>query len=260
MAENDVLLDFNIGGSAPVEGGDPQVQEPQGEEPQGQEQTAAPEGEQQAAPTSQADPPAGKETPPTDPEKELLRQQLATLQAQMQAQAAAPQAQQQQAQDTLPPYAFNIPPELLQLMYSEDPTERQQGLTAYAMGIARTVHSQVRDEYQQVMQSAIQQAIASTQQAQQVRQDFYGKYPELDKPELYPVVQAVAQQVAAQTGANSWTPEFRDAVGERVRALIQPQAQPQPPRTPASGQATAGNGRPAVGQKPTMADEIAALL
>lgn len=259
MAENDVLLDFNIGGSAPVEGGDPQVQEPQGEEPQGQEQTAAPEGEQQAAPTSQADPPAGKETPPTDPEKELLRQQLATMQAQMQAQAAAPQAPQQ-AQDTLPPYAFNIPPELLQLMYSEDPTERQQGLTAYAMGIARTVHSQVRDEYQQVMQSAIQQAIASTQQAQQVRQDFYGKYPELDKPELYPVVQAVAQQVAAQTGANSWTPEFRDAVGERVRALIQPQAQPQPPRTPASGQATAGNGRPAVGQKPTMADEIAALL
>ncbi len=52
----------------------------------------------------------------------------------------------------------------------------------------------------------------------QVQQDMYGTYPELSAHKHY--VEAASRQLAPQYGAAGWSPEFRDAIAERVAPLV----------------------------------------
>lgn len=59
---------------------------------------------------------------------------------------------------------------------------------------------------------------AAIQQA--MLKDFYGKYPELNKPDLWYIVQRSADMTAKQLGKTRWDAELRDKTAERVKLII----------------------------------------
>lgn len=206
----------------------------------------------------------GEETPVLDPaiaalqaQNAALEARLNTFQQQPEAQASAPAAA------PIPDYQFAIPQELVQMMGSEDPADRQRGMVTFAAGIAQSIHQQIRSEYEGAMQTYVQQQASSSQQANEVREDFYGKYPELNKPELYGLVQSVGQEVARRLGASNYSPELRDAIATQVKATLGTTAPRQvksiPPKTPRAGKKGGGGGRPGAGSK-SVGDQIVDLL
>lgn len=204
------------------------------------------------APVADPGAPPAQPAPEGDSEKELLKQQLAQLQQQVAAARNLPQApprtQESKAKEAapVPAYNFTIPDKLVDGLASEDPRDRQQALGALAQGLAQAIHTTIRQEYEGVLQAQMrqvpqmmQQQLTTQQQARGVFDDFYGKYPQLNNPSLYPVVVQTAQAVMSETGAAQWNAQLRDTVAQRVMGLLQ------------STQATAGSTVPKVnGQQP----------
>jgi hypothetical protein len=79
--------------------------------------------------------------------------------------------------------------------------------------------TEVPKQVQQQASQYAQQQITAQQAAQQIQQDFYGTYPELNKPELLPVVQAVAS--GKEFSQAQWNSQTRDAIAARVKGLLQ---------------------------------------
>ena len=237
------------GESAPTEPGtqvDTQQQTPAAAQGEASEETPAP-GSAPAA--------------PENPELALLKQQVETLQAALKAQTPAP-AQPGETppapadSDAVPPYQFTIPTELMALLDSENQSERQQGIGLLSQGVARTVHETVMQQVGQIVQNQIpammQGMIAQQTQAQTIFQDFYDKYPNLNRPELRQLIVSTGQQVMNETGAQEWSPQLRDTIAQRVLALmgqapsggVPPQPQPAPAAAPVYTP-NAGGARPA---------------
>lgn len=159
---------------------------------------------------------------------------LATPQTQ---QPGAPQA------DQIPPYLFDIPPQLMEAMNSENPQQRQAAVQHLVAGTARAVHTEVNKmigELRQSFPQLIQQQLQAHTYRENVRRDFYSKYPMLDNPHLAPTVANITQQVmgemVAQGQRPTWSPQMAQIIAERVFSVIpglKPQAQapaPPPPR------------------------------
>ena len=189
-----------------------------------------------APPAPPAAPLAG---PEPAPEVKALRDELETLRAQVAANAPKP-APQAPPEVQLPEYNFTLPKEMVDLLGSEDPAQRSQGLQAFARGIARGTHHQVvtemRKELASVLPMLIAQNVTGHSERQKIRSDFYGKYPEFDSDDLRPMVDNVARQVAKETGAKGWTPDLRDKIALRMRAIAQgiiPGPAPAAPQVPA---------------------------
>jgi len=196
-------------------------------------------------------------TPQVSPEVAALQEQVRNLQTQIKTTpAAAPTAQPQgEAPDPVPAYNYNIPDDVMVALDSDEPVQRKAGIAALAQGVSRTVHRQVLDQMQAVFQNVVPQMIEQShtvrQTAMSVRQDFYGKFKELDNPQLYPFVQQQAILLGQELGGITWSPEFRDTLGQRVKAALQsasgtiaPQVpQPAPAAAPAPFLA-GGNARP----------------
>jgi hypothetical protein len=190
--------------------------------------TPEPEAEQPSSSSPEA---AGSPEAPTtaatfDPELEQLKGFYRGLQAQPQ-QPVAPQAPQQ---PQLPGYAYDINDNMLRAVTSEDMRERAAALQAFAVNLSQTVHQravqQVREEISQVMPQYVQQIALQEYQRREIARDFYGQYPELDRPELAPAVAQIAQQVMMESKANGWTPKVRDAVAARAKAMLGAVANP----------------------------------
>lgn len=135
------------------------------------------------------------------------------------------QTQQQPAEPNFAQlYDFKIPVETLAKVYSENVEERAAGLTQIMQGSAVAVHRNminVMTRYaQDEIPRIIQNQFAYNQAQQTVRDDFYGTYPELNRPELKPLVLQVAQQVMEETKTNSWSGKFRDTIAKRVKDVI----------------------------------------
>jgi ribosomal 50S subunit-associated protein YjgA (DUF615 family) len=161
-------------------------------------------------------------------------------QQQIQGQANGQHAHQVQPETLtqIPSYDFNIPDQLVNMLASEDPVERKQALAATVQGVATTVHQQVLQQVGTIvqhLQTTIPQQIAQAQQAAAVRQhvvsDFYGKYPQLDTPELRTVVQTIANQYFA-TNPPQWNATARDAIAAKVVQAIQGVVPTQPVQQP----------------------------
>lgn len=219
-------------------------------------------------PTASA-PSAQPAAPAENPEQALLKKQLADaqtlLQQYQQLHSAQSPAQQpaQPAGDGVPPYAFNVPPQLLQMLESEVPAERQQAVGAIMTGTARAVHQTMLGEFSKVLEgipTLIQQAIQHNARSQQIFHDFYGKFPDLNIPALRPLVIGVAEQVVKESGANEWSAQIRDVIGQRVMAMLgrAPQGAPAPAPTPAPIMA-GGAPRPAVSDN-SIASQIRELM
>ena len=143
---------------------------------------------------------------------------------------ATPKAQE------LPDYMFDIPPQIQNLLQSEDPVEQSRGLSALIAGMAKTVHSHVRTEYEERLKGAVQEArqtfASDTQRAtiaQQVFNDFYGTYPQFNRPELRDLVASATKSVVEETKASQWSAGLRDKIAERVSQIFSSVSGTPPP-------------------------------
>lgn len=230
-----------------------------------------------AAPQNPPQPPA----PPGAPtDTELLNAKIAELQTQLTALKSPPGGQPPggapaapggqppagQEESEVPPYDFTIPPQLMQLLDSENPTERQQGYGALLKGTAQVVHKtlmgqmvQVVSEMSRAIPSVINEQLQSYQTAQAIFQDFYGEYKDLNRPELRGLVQETAKQVMTETGLKTWGPALRQAIAARVYGVLGRQL-PGMSRPPAAPPVIPAGGAPRVAGAPSAADDIATTL
>lgn len=135
-------------------------------------------------------------------------------------------------------YTFNITPKLYNGLFNPEASEEERvfALQGFASGIATTVHNRIlesfgawtREQFQSVpgvvnyLLSAREKAQGS---AKMIRDDFYGSFPELNKPELAPLVKATIQSVQKETKAKMWTPQIKNIVGARVKSVLAAYAQ-----------------------------------
>ena len=135
-------------------------------------------------------------------------------------------------------YTFNISPKLYNGLFNPDASEEERimALQGFASGIATTVHNNIVNslgnwtrEQVQAIPGVIKYMMASREQAQSsaksIRDDFYGSFPELNKPELAPLVRATIQSIQKETKATTWTPQIKNLVGSRVKSVLAAYAQ-----------------------------------
>lgn len=154
---------------------------------------------------------------------------------------AEPQKAGGKAEDDADNVILDIPPALAEMLESEDPAERTQGMRYLASGAATAAVAHVKQMlapiFRQGLPRMIQQVVHQQETRKTVDQDFYGKFPQLNKPELHNFVLQVGREVAAETGKKAWDGELRDAIGQRVierLSSLLPVVQPaQPAATPA---------------------------
>lgn len=245
--------------------------------------------------SSEAPAPSTAPEPKVPTDAELARASMETI-AKLQAQTAELQKQLLEAQKTKSAekeepvesaeetvfkqadpkdYHFNISDKLYGALYGEDvPVEqRKAALAAFATGIAMTTRDQlmstfgawVKQNFDAVPRVVNYLANAREQtrsSSESIRNDFFTKFPDLNKPELAPFIKATISQVQTETKATNWTPQFRDLVGERVQSVLKAYAQIAAPKVvvPPAPKAAATI-RPAVPvADPNSADEIFATL
>mgnify|MGYP001544495095 CR=1 FL=1 len=172
-------------------------------------------------------------------------------------------------------YTFTINPQLYEGLFSAEatPEQRIQCLQAYASGIATAVHNNIlgtlgkwtKQNFEAVpgaIQYLMSQNAQATQTSAQIRKDFYTKNPDLQRPELYPLLKATIQAVQKETKATAWTQAFADKVATRVRSVLSSYAQATKPK-PAAAIITPAAAKPApkpVDQDPNGMDAIMATL
>lgn len=143
-------------------------------------------------------------------------------------------------------YSFNISPKLYNALFGSEVAdeERMMALQGFASGIATTVHNNIMESLgswtkrqfnavPRVVNYLVEQREASRATTKSLRDDFYGAFPELDKPELSPIIRATIQSIQKETGAKVWTPQMRNLVGERVKKVLSAYAQANAPVAPA---------------------------
>lgn len=140
---------------------------------------------------------------------------------------SAQQAAPQDALTVMPEYEYNIPDQLMASLNSEDPVERKQAMAGLIKGVARGIHQTLATAViarlttlEQNLPTQIGSYVTQSQQAQHVSTDFYGKFPQLNVPELRPLVQSIAQAHMEATGQKEWTDKLRDEIGNLVIAKL----------------------------------------
>ena len=168
----------------------------------------------------------------------------------------------------------------MQKFSSDDPATVQAGLSEYATGIAQVTHynvlAQMRQEMAALREELLKESVDNFKQVSEretqeqtqrsaISNDFYGKFPELDKPELKLFVQMQAKQLAQQYGVQGWNENFRDTLGAHVKKILgmsgqgpRPDEDPDPKKPGKSGQrfnsgSGAGRSKPS-GKKDELAD------
>jgi len=127
-----------------------------------------------------------------------------------------------------PKYDFNIPDALIDVLTTEtDKGKFKEGVAALASGIANAIQAQMLPYIESqfnprfdTIPQMLQAHIAGMEKAKTVRQDFYGKYPELDKPQLHGFIRQIGDATAKEMGLTDWTPELRDETAKRVKEIM----------------------------------------
>lgn len=226
---------------------EPKVEEPADAPAAPESEPASTEPAAPEVPAPQA--PASGETPKGDAapsSEELLKNAMKVIETLTQAQAqSAPQKEELkdapvEDEDAkvfkareFSDYTFNINSKLYNALFSSDATEdeRMGALQGFAAGIATTVHNNILNSLGRWTKenfSAIPRAVnyliekreASQNSAKSIRDDFYSSFPELNKPELVPLIKATIQSVQRETQAQAWTPQVKNLVGSRVKNLL----------------------------------------
>ena len=126
-----------------------------------------------------------------------------------------------------PSYEFQIPDQLVNLLGSESTQERAQGIQLLTKGVGQAIHKQVMGIVESKISAAKQEVARDFQSnsqsmaaAQEIHNDYYGKFPTHNHPSIKPIVQSVTAQVVAETGSDTWGPNMRNAIGAKVNELL----------------------------------------
>lgn len=245
---------------------------------------AAPQGTTTTAPKADGGTPAqpekkveAVEDPLTGEYKKILAHKDTLIEQALAASKPAPQddGKAPESKDETPPYSFNVPDELVNLLASDDPKDRKGAITALLSGMGRAIHKEIVSHMgklvpnSEAITSQVQTILRASQEREAVKADFFGKYPELNKPELGPLLAQIALQVTKEQNKTTWDAAVRDETARRVKALfgaVVP-VNPQQPQQPVSPPASFGGNqsRPASAgtngaQDPNSPDNIAAVL
>jgi len=224
---------------------EPVVEEPSQEQNQGVEQEAS---AQISAPQA-----------PTQDLHKALADSLATIKA-LQEQLAAKNQSQEQAQAQAPAqdpvfdsdpaafYNYQIPQALYNALFSSEstPEERVNALQGFAKAISVNTHRQLMNSLgawtkenfnavPKVVEYMLKQNQQITTTRASIKESFYKEFPDLQRPELGPLLKATIQQVQAETKAQAWSAAMQKQVGTRMRALLAsfaPKVAPAPAPTP----------------------------
>lgn len=228
--------------SAGVEPQEPVVEEQSQEQNQGVEQEASAQ-----APASQPD--LHKALADSLATIKALQEQLATRnQEQDQIKAQAPAQDPVFDSDPAAFYNYQIPQALYNALFSSEstPEERVNALQGFAKAISVNTHRQLMNslgawtkENFNAVPKVVEYMLKQNQQISSTRasikESFYKEFPDLQRPELGPLLKATIQQVQAETKAQAWSPAMQKQVGTRMRALLAsfaPKAAPAPAPTP----------------------------
>ena len=147
-------------------------------------------------------------------------------------------------------YTYNISPKLYAGLFGQDATEEERiaCLQAFASGISMTVHNNIlkslgswtKEQFQAIPRAVdylVSRREKETSSRNTIREDFFKTFPELNKPELTPLIRSTIQGVAQETGAKVWNTQVKNLVGQRVKQLLAAYAQsagfvPTPAKNP----------------------------
>lgn len=196
---------------------------------------------------------------PTQDLHKALADSLATIKA-LQEQLAARNQEQEQAKAQAPArdpvfdsdpatiYNYQIPQALYNALFSSEstPEERVNALQGFAKAISVNTHRQLMNslgawtkENFNAVPKVVEYMLKQNQQISttraSIKESFYKEFPDLQRPELGPLLKATIQQVQAETKAQAWSAAMQKQVGTRMRALLAsfaPKVAPAPAPTP----------------------------
>lgn len=212
--------------------------------------------EQEASAQAQAPAPQAPQAPDLH---KALADSLATIKA-LQEQLAAKNQEQDQTKAQAPAqdpvfdsdpaaiYNYQIPQALYNALFSSEstPEERVNALQGFAKAISVNTHRQLMNSLgawtkenfnavPKVVEYMLKQNQQITTTRASIKESFYKEFPDLQRPELGPLLKATIQQVQAETKAQAWSAAMQKQVGTRMRALLAsfaPKAAPAPAPTP----------------------------
>lgn len=112
-----------------------------------------------------------------------------------------------------------IPEPMMELINSEEPGERKQGIASLVQGVGMMVHQEIMKDLEtrlQAAQSETQDGISRNAALQETYKDFYSAFPKLDDDAFRPMVAAESAAVFKELGTTEWSSAVRDAIGTRV--------------------------------------------
>jgi hypothetical protein len=175
-------------------------------------------------------------------------------------------------------YDLQIPNQILQALNGDDESTRGQAMNVIVSGVMNRLANDfaaqmqaMKAEILQHVQTAIPQYQQQARTAEEVKNDFYSTFPDLNKPALQDYIvtrmRTLAEAEQATTGRPfQWTAEFRDRVGTLIHAEtgiprgqqgLPPAAAPAAPAAPVRQPAKApfgsggGNGAASGGSQPS---------
>lgn len=213
-----------------VEGGQEQSED------DGAAQESEGEGQSTSEPDSQGEGQSDKDALIEELRKEQqsLRQQLEQLtgsgqegqgqQAQAGQQSESAEADtQQEWQELQQKYQLQVPEQAAKMLNPEAPQQAKQALEVILRDFGAFAHQQARKEIQQTrdtLKQEVPQEVQEKSEADRIRQDFFGTYPELQDDNLMPLIQQESQNAMQEVGASAWNQQVRDRAAQRVKQRL----------------------------------------
>jgi len=194
------------------------------------------------APVQKPDTKGKKEEPPVDPRDQKLDRIVSALEkATLNGQPPEPKTKDQGGAPEKVNYfsekgpgkaQINVPEQFMAAIDHEDPKIRHQGVTALVNSMGNLFmdqHAQEMASYHQFMvERVVPQMVVSLINRLESNKTFYSEYPDLDTPDLHPIVDQQGQKLAQaweKAGKQFMvkgrpSPEFMQAVAEAVAGLI----------------------------------------
>jgi hypothetical protein len=269
-------------GGEDVPASEPPASTPPASEPSPPVQEPAPAAPAAPAAPQPAAPPAPQAAPnPLEMENASLRARMEALEALI-AQQQAPQPEgtpraagqpgQGQGPQVIP---VQLPRQMLDSIYSDDPQQAEQALNGLLTMVATGLNARFEARLAQVEQGVMQRFEGQVQErthvelqeeAKRNRDAYFAAFPHHNKPVLMATLAQEADQLASEFPGIPWDEKFTAALGQRVEAKLQeagfvmqgvPAQQPavaQAPSRPAAMMPTAARPAPSDGDVDIIAE------
>lgn len=131
---------------------------------------------------------------------------------------------EQEVQEIASKYNFNVQPDLVEAMQSDDTGVSAGALNSIVLGTALAVHKAVREEYMEKISDLEKRLVGRVNGAAQAASkeeavnQFYATYPQLNSPAIRPIVQQVAIEQAKKGAV--WGEQTMLAIAQQTREVL----------------------------------------